>query len=356
MRSRTTVLRLALLLMACFVVPAGSSAARADAPRPAPKKASTDPAVLTFGVQAASRTKPDSRPHFDYTAVQNGAVVDYLAVSNYSARQLALHLYPADAYTNTDGGFDLRSSTLTSTDIGRWIKLPNSRITLAPRTRAILPFRLVVPAQASPGDHTGGIVASLTTTSRDAKGDVVTVEHRLAERIYLRVPGALRPSLDVEDLAAGYAGRRNPLGRGSAHLRYRVINTGNIRLGAAVSAKVHNLLGSRPAGSRTRVAEILPGSSVILEGTAQHVVPLLRASARVTVDPVLLTPKDSAAVERTEAGKGLWTVPWSFLIGAGLVALGVRVVRRRAATRARNRGRHSAPGRTSVLAGLRSSS
>ena len=347
MRSRTAR-RLALLVFTCLAIPVGS--ATADSPRPAPKTASTDPNVLTFGVQAASRTKPDSRPHFDYTAVQNGTVVDYLAVSNYSAKQLALRIYPADAYTNTDGGFDLVKSSADSHDIGRWVTLPNSSITLAPRTRAILPFRLVVPANASPGDHTGGIVASVSTTSRDANGDVVTVQHRLAERIYLRVPGALRPSLDVEQLVAGYSGRLNPFGRGSAHMEYRIINTGNVRLGASVSAKVHNLLGSRSAGAKTKLAEILPGSYVLLGGNARNVVPLLRASARITVDPVLVNAADSASVERAEGSKGFWTIPWTFVVCVALICLVIRRTRRRAIARGGARGRHSAPSRLPVLA------
>ena len=345
---------LALSLLSCLAIPAGS--ATADSPRPAPKTASTDPNVLTFGVQASSRTKPDSRPHFDYSAVQNATVVDYLAVSNYSGKQLALHIYPADAYTNTDGGFDLVKSSADSRDIGRWVKLPNSSITLAPRTRAILPFRLVVPANASPGDHTGGIVASVSTTSRDAKGDVVTVQHRLAERIYLRVPGALRPSLDVEQLVAGYSGRLNPLGRGSAHVQYRITNTGNVRLGAKVSAKVRNLVGSQPAGAKSTVAEILPGNYVLLQGNAKHVVPLIRASAQVAVDPVLINASDSASVQRAEGSKGFWTMPWVLLVCAALIGLFIRQARRRAAARSRTRGRHSAPSRIPALARPRTTS
>lgn len=348
MRSRTNARRLALLLLIGLAIPTGS--ATADSPRPAPKTASTDPNVLTFGVQASSRTKPDSRPHFDYTAVQHGAVLDYLAVSNYSAKQVSLQIYPADAYTNTDGGFDLHKSQADSRDIGRWIKLANSSITLAPRTRAILPFRLVVPANASPGDHTGGIVASLTTTSRDAHGDVVTVQHRLAERIYLRVPGALRPSLDVEQLAAGYAGRLNPVGRGSAHVQYRITNTGNVRLGATISAKVHNLIGSRSVGAKAKVAEILPGSYVVLEGKAKGVVPLIRASAQIEADPVFVKASDSASLVRAEGSKGFWTIPWSFLVLVALISLVIRRARHRAASGSRTRGRHSAPSRLPVLA------
>jgi hypothetical protein len=337
----------AAVLVALLAVPLSANAAPSPQPSPAaPKltKASSDPAILTFGVQASSRTTPDKRPHFAYTAVPGGQIVDYLSVSNYSTQPLSLRLYAGDAFTNSAGGFDLTPGQAKPRDLGSWVSLGNPRVTLAPRTRSILPFRLVVPAQASPGDHTGGIIASLTTTSRDKRGDVVTVEHRLAERIYLRVPGALRPSLSLTALAVGYTGSTNPFGRGRGTVAYVLSNNGNVRLGAKLSSSVDNLLGQQNTRTQASVPELLPGSSLTLTGDFAHVWPLLRATAHVRALPVSLDEKAGDAGPRVETRHGFWTIPWSLLAPvSALVVLGL-VLRRRAASAPA--AAHAAPRRT----------
>jgi hypothetical protein len=331
--------RSSLVLAAALLALGHGQVAQAGSPAPAPRPAqqartaSSDPQLLTFGVQAASRTKTDGRPHFSYSVVPGAQVTDYLAVSNYSSAPVSLHLYAGDAFTNPDGGFDLTSSRDRPRDVGAWSRIGNPNVTLAPRTRSILPFRITVPANASPGDHTGGIIASLSTTQRDRKGDVVTVEHRLAERVYLRVPGALRPGLSVVRLDGAYAGTLNPFGRGTATVRYRVTNTGNVRLGARIDATVSNLLGSRRAGSAREVPELLPGSSLSFEAAAGKVVPLLRAGAHVVVHPLALTGSGDRAVPEARAASGFWTIPWPLIALLAVLGLTVAAARRRASSR-----------------------
>ncbi len=310
----------------------GSALAAGPTPTPSPaaRTASADPGVSTFGVQAATQRKVDTRPHFAYTAVPGADIVDYVAVSNYSSTPLSLKIYAGDAFTNQDGGFDLTASNAKPRDLGTWVTIANPSVTLAARTRSILPFRLAIPGNASPGDHVGGIVASLTTTTRGKRGDLVTVEHRLAERIYLRVPGALRPTLAVSEEHTTFAGPLNPFGRGQASTSYRITNTGNVRLGAKVVASFHNLLGTTSAGTLS-VPELLPGSSMAFTGSA-GLLPALRASTQVHVTPVRLAA-DGEAGDAFTVSRGFWTVPWSLLALLGIVTVTAAVLRRRATHR-----------------------
>ena len=336
------LMRLPYLIAATGLVLASAGSALATGPAPAPvpaaaKVASADPAVSTFGVQAATQYKVDTRPHFAYTAVPGADIVDYVAVSNYSSAPLSLRIYAGDAFTNQDGGFDLTASNAKPRDVGTWVTIANPSVTIAARTRAILPFRLAVPANASPGDHVGGIVASLTITNRGTSGDQVTVEHRLAERIYLRVPGALRPSLAVSEVHTSFAGPLNPFGRGEASTSYRITNTGNVRLGAKVAAQFHGLLGSTSAGTRS-VAELLPGSSQVFTGSGR-LLPAFRASTRIAVTPIRLAA-DGEAGSAFTVTRGFWTLPWSLLCLLAMAAVTAAVLRRRPARAA---GRHSKP-------------
>ena len=290
---------------------------------PADATAPTAPGVMTFGVQASSATTPDSRPHFSYTARPGVRILDYLAVSNYSLEPVTLHLYAGDAFTNSDGGFDLTPSADKPRDLGAWATIGNPSVTLAPRTRSILPFRLEVPANAAPGDHTGGIIASLTLTNRDKKGDVVTVEHRLAERIYLRVPGVQRPSLAVQELTAAYVNNLNPLGQGLLRTRYRLVNDGNVRLGAQLTASVSDAFSSHPLGAGQHIPELLPGSSISITATQANQFPLFHATAQVRVEPVNLGAPSDVKGAVVTASVGVLTLPVSALAAvAALFAAG----------------------------------
>ena len=286
---------------------------------PLDASAPQDAGISTFGVQASSATLPDARPHFTYTAVPGAVINDFLAVSNYSTGSVSLHLYAGDAFTNNDGGFDLTPAAQKPRDIGAWATIGNANITLASRTRSILPFRLVVPADAKPGDHTGGIIASLSITNRDKSGDVVTVEHRLAERIYLRIPGVQRPHLSVQDLGASYDNNLNPFGTGRVTARYRLVNDGNVRLGAKLSASLSDPTGSGPLGAGQAIPELLPGSSLAVTAVQAARVALFHATAHIRVEPVNLgSPGDSKAPV-VLASADVWALSSSAL--AALLAL-----------------------------------
>lgn len=58
--------------------------------------------------------------------------------------------------------------------------------------RADIPFEFKVPANATPGDHIGGLVASVRQTEESADGQRPEVERRVAARVYLRVTGPVQ--------------------------------------------------------------------------------------------------------------------------------------------------------------------
>ena len=110
------------------------------------------------------------------------------------------------------------------TDVGTWVKFDKTApfITIPAKTAVDLPFTLSVPANASPGDHPGGIVAALTTPSLDSHGNRINIEQRVGTRIYLRVSGVLKPQLTVRSSTAVYHANWNPFGDGSATVTYQV--------------------------------------------------------------------------------------------------------------------------------------
>jgi hypothetical protein len=199
------------------------------------------------------------------------------------------------------------------------------------RSKKIVPFRLRVPANATPGDHAGGIVASITSVGRDRNGNPVRLDQRVGARVYLRVSGPLHPNLAVTGMRTDYRGTANPAGCGDLGVTYQVHNEGNVRLAGHQRVRV-----SGPFGSGAKVQnvpdlpELLPGSVATVSTTVHCVRPTIRVNATATVNPVPPAGGVSAIAPSAIGRTGLWALPW---IGVGmllvLVVLGWLYLRQR---------------------------
>lgn len=301
----------------------------------------TGDAPVTWGVVPSG-----DRGAFDYTLAPGAEVTDAVGVVNYTEDPLTLRVYASDAVRSTDGGFDLLPAAEPSADVGAWTRLDAETVTVPPRSKLDIPFRVVVPANATPGDHAGGIVASLRANGDDG----VSVDRRVGARIYARVTGTLNPSLSVADLSATFDG--SPLGLpGEVRLDYVVRNDGNLRLAGRPSVRVTGPFG---LGERLvtgeRLAELKPGDSIRVSTVVPGVWQLGKLTAEVTVTPEAsgdqeLRPPPAPAT----AAATLWAMPW---IPLAVLVLGVIVVawwwRRRRARRARS-SNPPAPGRSASL-------
>ena len=286
----------------------------------------------TFGVQPASRTGPDTRSRLTYSATPGAALTDYVSVSNVSSAPLTVQLYASDAFNTGDGGFDLLPRTRTPVDVGSWVSVAQRAVTLKPRSQTVVRFRLSVPRNATPGDHAGGVVASLTTVGRDAKGNRITLDQRVGVRIYLRVSGPLQPRLQVIALSSTYRNTPSPAGCGTVDVKYTVRNTGNVRLGGRQVLRVRGLFGlSQTERALPNLPELLPGNAVSTTGSVSCVRPAVRITTTLGIQPLPAPGDLDPAAAPASAHRGLWALPW-VLLGLAVVVLagvGWMILRRR---------------------------
>ncbi|WP_203862946.1 WxL protein peptidoglycan domain-containing protein [Plantactinospora mayteni] len=320
--------------------PAAPTPAASAAPSPATTASPPAKSPLTWGVTPSSPKGPDGRDSLRYKLDPGASVTDYVAVTNHSAGPVTLTVYASDAFTTAQGGFDLLAGREKPVDVGAWVRLTTRTLTVPATSRMDLPFTLTVPANATPGDHTGGIVASLAATGTDAQGNQVSVDHRVGTRVYLRVTGELRPALTLEDLRVRHRGSYNPITGGELTATAMLRNTGNVRLGGQPT-----LRATGPFGLAARTAtggplpEILPGNAVRVSVRLSGVPPLFRLTAITTVTPVTVDGQviDPPPVSVADS-RAVWAVPWSQLLlvaltiggGWGLVTLRRRRRRRTA--------------------------
>ncbi|MBJ7905610.1 DUF916 domain-containing protein [Streptomyces sp. DSM 110735] len=281
----------------------------------------SSPGAISWGAAPADSHVGKGRSRFVYRLAPGARVTDALSVVNRGDSTIRLRVYASDAFTTPSGGLDLLAGDKKPRDVGSWITMKSTTLTLKSQQSKTVPFTLRVPADATPGDHSGGVVTSLITKSEDG---TVRLDRRLGARLYLQVTGPLKPALTVSRLHADYAGTLNPLGGGSLRLTYTVTNTGNTRLRARQLVQSDGLFGlirqSAPVGD---LPEILPGDSLTRTVTVKGVWPAVRLNAGPVLEPVASDGDGTPVrVAPAMASESVWAWPWGqLLVLAALVAL-----------------------------------
>lgn len=284
---------------------------------------------ISWAVAPSTSAGPDGRTHFSYTGVQPNSVVhDYIGITNYSAQPVLFHVYGVDGITTTSGTIGLKPAAAQSTDIGGWISVEHGTVTVAPHTRLNEPVSLTVPANATPGDHVGGVVASVTEATQGGK---VTRDDRVGVAMYLRVAGPLNPGFTIEGVSAGgYHDNWNPFAGGDTTVSYTVQNTGNVRLGANQRITVTGLFGIT-FGSMTPNAlqQVLPGGRVRVTAHVTGIFPAGPMDLHIDVTPTTVPGAPPIGHMPTASyTTGMFAGPWAQLVLLiVLVALGIGIWR-----------------------------
>jgi WxL interacting protein linking bacterial and host surfaces len=288
------------------------------------------PVTISWTVAPSTAKGPDGRTNFSYTNVKPGTELkDYIGITNFSTRPIDFKLYAVDGVTTSAGSLGLASATQRKVDLGTMVKLAAGSVRLPPHARANVPFTVLLPADTTPGDHVGGIVASVTEA---LNGGRVAREDRIGVAMYVRVAGALHPTLGIESVStSGYHGTPNPFAGGSTTVSYTVHNTGNVRLGADQQVRITGLFGIPLVTVHPKaLEELLPGATVRVKTTLTGIFPLAPLGVHITVTPTPVQGSPGLRVPLRPAAYavGLGALPWPQLVVlAVLVALGYGLVR-----------------------------
>jgi hypothetical protein len=330
----------------------------------APTQNNTPAPAAAFGLQAAAQGKPDTRLRYEYAATPGGVVKDQVAVVNIGATPLSLDLYAADATTAADGSFALNAPGVKPTQVGAWLSLDSpGKVTVPARTSKgpsykFVNFTLTVPKNATPGDHAGAIVVSLTAKADGGKVNENLVQ-RVGYRVYARVSGTLHPNLSIQKLSATYKGPflANPFGHaGSLTVKYRVYNSGNVSLGARQTISEKPAVGNKqtvtsvmPASNAVKVAfpdipSLLPGSFVDVTQVLHDVPPGYKIDVKVVLTPVVPDGQSDPNAGPFTASTSVWAMTWlpTSVVGVALLAAAGLWFWRRWLRKTTARARHGA--------------
>lgn len=267
--SRIAAASAALALVGASALIAGPVAAATPTPDPG--------APTTWSVVPAGTRGADGRQAFAYNVKPGSLIQDEVAIANTGQVAETFRIYGTDAFTDRKtGAFSLLVASQKPTDVGSWISIPTREQVIQPNQELRIPFQISVPTDATPGDHSAGIIASVIVKTKGTDQANITVEERVAARVYLRVVGPLKAAVASVGQTSAYAPNLNPFAPGSSSVDYGVKNTGNVRVDVAQTIALTGPFGIPLASfSGQRIRNLLPGS------TAQQ-------SQRADVWPLLL--------------------------------------------------------------------
>ena len=260
-----------------------------------------------------------TRSEFAYQVDPGTSVDDAVTVYNLGNTQLTFRVYAADGTTTDDGSFTVAPGDVEPVGAGSWVTLAQELVTIPAGQQVTIPLTVEVPANATPGDHAAGIVATVYEDRVSDPNQPVDVEFRTGTRMYLRVNGAARASLSITSLAAEYDAGASPFD-GSVDVTFRVRNAGTLRLAGTATVKVRGLLG---IGERTvelpPLEELLPGGDYTVTARIDDMPAALLLDTEVVLVPDAVD--GAAGAPTVQATTRTIAVPWSLLLLLAVVVL-----------------------------------
>lgn len=290
--------------------------------------------AVEWSIAPADSVGPDDRVSLRHDLDPGSSATDAVAVTNLGTAAGEFVVSAGDGLVGPAGAFDV--ATDDPEDAGSWVTLgglSDGRVALGPGETRVLPVTITVPADAVPGDHPAGIVASSVPAADDGSG--VSVTSRLGVRLHLRVAGEAAAAVELDDVSVDYAPSWLPFAPGPARVTYRVTNTGDLRLGAVPDLTVSGPFGLGATTASGEPRELLPGESTVRTVDVEAL-PTVFLTGHLDVVPVAMGDDALPPVERVSADLTGLALSWTGLALVVLVAGGVAttlVVRRRRARR-----------------------
>jgi hypothetical protein len=170
-------------------------------------------------------------------------------------------LYGVDAATGATTGAVYRSRQEARVGVGRWVHVSEPELAIGPGQTKTVPFRVSVPANVSPGQHLGGIVAEgLAPTIRRAakrgkRSFTVKIRELSVVAVEVKVPGPVVEKMAITGIQTGAQAGRQTIDLGLA-------NTGNVFLKGSGSLVLSDAGGRAVLRQTFKLDTFVPGTRI----------------------------------------------------------------------------------------------
>jgi hypothetical protein len=224
---------------------------------------------IAFGIgpARADPENPETLAYFVHTLSPGAALTDEARIQNSGDAAIVLRLYAADALSSIGGGPGFAHEGQELNGGRHWVSPAMAEVSLGPGEEALVPFTIEVPPDASPGEHTAGLVVEAAPseetllagqappTGEDDVAFVVRVVARSAVAVLVEVPGPRVAALEITDVVMREQDEQG------ADFRVYVRNLGNIRVRGEGFLVIRDRDGRELASVPTTMGSVLPGDT-----------------------------------------------------------------------------------------------
>ncbi|PIZ92422.1 MAG: hypothetical protein COX82_04855 [Candidatus Magasanikbacteria bacterium CG_4_10_14_0_2_um_filter_41_10] len=177
---------------------------------------------------------PRTQSIFVHTLEAGVTQKEGVMVVNNSAEPKTILIYGVDSTPSTGGAFACAQASENSSDVGAWITLEKTEVTLDPGTNEIIPFVIDVPQNAGVGEHNGCIVMQQKKAVQTGSG--ANLSFRTGLRVVVTIPGELTRKLEIAGLTVTSQ-------KGGYLLHPLVTNIGNVSIDAKALVETRYFFG-----------------------------------------------------------------------------------------------------------------
>lgn len=134
----------------------------------------------------------ETKHWFFFTIARGEEQTDAIALENTGDTNQTILLYPADTTPSTDGGFALKQRVEEMTEVGAWVTIDESQVTLAPGEQREVDFTLNIPRDVEAGEYAGAIMVEPIGSGsvQEIESTGIHFNVRYGTRIYATVADA----------------------------------------------------------------------------------------------------------------------------------------------------------------------
>lgn len=179
---------------------------------------------------------PRTESIFVHTLEPGQVQEEGVKVLNNKSETKTLLVYAVDSVRSTDGAFACGQRDEARSDVGSWIALEQTEVTLGSQTNKTIPFTISVPEHASAGEHNGCIIIQEKKAESGAESGM-SLSFRTGLRVAITIPGELTRKLEIVDFVI------SKQENGDMLLHPAVRNTGNVSVDANVRIATNYFFG-----------------------------------------------------------------------------------------------------------------
>lgn len=164
----------------------------------------------SFSVQPAS-TQSTNAAYFVYDAELGQVIHDEVLVTNTGDAPGTARLYALDGMTGPTGGIVFPDADAPRSQVGAWVQLDETEVTLGPGESRTVGFTVTVPRELRAGHHVGGIAAQGTAVNEGSGQFQVNVQTRVVTAVQVNLPGPAVEHVTIDGVTPSVQGSKQTL-------------------------------------------------------------------------------------------------------------------------------------------------